>query len=146
MEEVLVIGKWLEFYRGTCFGDNREMHFGIIVGIDEVRRIAVVAVNATSQIDKLIKFADFKHIPIEDATIDVTDDVHFSRPTGIDCHRPRQIPLEQLQKWVAEGKIRKTAYNEDVNPGKLHKLIEIMLRSPLITNTIKKIIRSSNQL
>ena len=144
MNANIEIAKWLEFDAGTCFGAKLK-HFGIILGIDSERRVAVVAVNATSQIEKLIYFADLHNIPEEDAMVDVTEDIHFSKPTGIDCHRPQEIPLEQLEIWFDEDKVRKTSYNEDVSPEKYHKILEIVLRSPLVTPAIKNIIRDSNQ-
>ena len=143
MEEAIEIGKWLEFEAGTCFG-SRLKHFGIIVGIDWERRVAVVAVNATSQIEKLIWFADRNNIPIEDAMVDVTGDLHFSKPTGIDCHRPREVSIKQLEYWVSQGKIKKSSYNEDVRSEILQRIIEIMIRSPLVEKSIKDIIKNNN--
>ena len=142
MESVLEIGKWLEFDAGTCFG-SKTMHFGIILGVDYDRRVAVVAVNATSQIEKLILLADLNGIPVEDATVDVTSDVHFSKPTGIDCHRPREISIDMLNIWVKEEKIRKSSYNEDVDVKIMNRIIDIVLGSPLVENSMKNIIKKS---
>ena len=142
MEEVVEVGKWLEFDAGTCFG-SKTMHFGIILGIDRKRRVAVVAVNATSQIEKLIWFAERNGIPIEDAMVDVTSDVHFNKHTGIDCHRPREIPIRQLEYWTKNNMIRLSPYNSDVDDETMQKIIGIVLRSPLVENSIKNIIKLS---
>lgn len=144
MDDTLTIGKWLEFDAGTCFGDAKR-HFGVILGIDHEQRIVVVAVNATSQVEKLIKFADLNGIPVEDAMVDVTGDLHFKRPTGLDCHRPQTRPLDIVRKWVEEGRIRKSSYNEDIGSDRLRSAVAIMMRSPLIPENIKEIIRNSNQ-
>lgn len=144
MDDALEIGKWYKFDAGTCFGATKQ-HYGIIVGIDRERRIVVVAVNATSQIEKLIKLADFNGIPIDDAMVDVTDDLHFSKPTGLDCHRPQVQPLDLILEWVKAGRVRKSSYNEDVAIEKLASAVGIMLRSPLVPENIKEIIRNSNQ-
>lgn len=142
MEDIIKVGKWLEFDANTCFG-TKTMHFGIILGIDDERRMAVVAANATSKIEKLIWFADRNNIPIEDAMVDVTSDIHFSKPTGIDCHRPREIPLSQLHDWAKRNMIRLSPYNTDVDSATMQKIISIVLRSPLVEKSIKNIIKDS---
>lgn len=142
MDDALQIGKWLEFDAGTCFG-TRKKHFGILVGIDYEREVAVVAVNATSRLESLIRFADFNGIPVEDAMVDVTEDVHFSKPTGIDCHRPKEIPLEILKEWVELHKVRLATYNEDVPRNKMVRIFEVIERSPLVESSIKAIVGAS---
>lgn len=144
MDGVLTTGKWLIFDKGTFFGDTKQ-HFGIIVGIDYEQRIVVIAVNATSQIEKLIRFADMNGIPTNDAMVDVTRDIHFSKPTGLDCHRPQTKPLDLVLSWIEKGKIRKVDYNEDIALEKMKAVVGIMLRSPLIPENVKTIIKNSNQ-
>lgn len=144
MEEVAKLGKWLEFEAGTCFGSSKK-HFGVLVGIDCELKKLVVAANATTKIEKLIRFADLHNIPVEDAMVDVTGDIHFSQPTGIDCHRAREISLDQFVAWVKTDKVRVASYNEDVSPEKYQQIVSIILRSPLIEETAKEIIRKSNR-
>ena len=145
MEEILEPHKWLIFEVGTCFG-NKTNHFGIIVGIDTERRMAIVAVNATSKLDKLIYFADRNGIPVENALVDVTNVVHFRKPTGLNCHRPQEVSLGTLEKWVDKGLVRKAPNNGDVNETIMKELVRIMLASPLVTEAQKIVIRNSNRI
>lgn len=138
------VGQWLKFEAGTCFGEAKD-HLGFFVAMSNDRAICL-AVNATSKVENVRTFANKRHIDSEETIITVDPgspeaSLHFSQRTAFDCNRPSIVSKGELTKWVANRKVVPVDYNVEVNEDLLNRIKAGILKSPLVSQKHKNLIR-----
>lgn len=144
MDEIYKVGQWLKFKAGTCFGEDKD-HLGFFVAISDDLAVCI-AINATSNVDGIKSFADRRHIDPNETIVTIEpgtpeSSFHFGRETAFDCNRPSVIKKNEIIEWVSSQKIELVEYNIDVNDELLEKIREGILKSPLVPEKCKKLIK-----
>ena len=144
IDEIYRVGRWLNFGADTCFGKDKG-HLGLFVAISDDLAICI-AVNATSNVDGVKNFASRRHInPNETIVViepsDPESSHHFGRETAFDCNRPSIVRKNDLVNWVGNQRISLAGYNVEVDDNLLEKIREGIIKSPLVSEKYKKIIR-----
>ena len=142
-DEIFKVGQWLKFKAGTCFGKDKD-HLGLFVAISEEQAVCI-AINATSKVDNVIRFANRRHINSEETVVVIEPDApessyHFSRETAFDCNRPSMATNKELSEWLANCMIELVEYNVKVDDKLLERIKEGILKSPLVSEKYKRII------
>ena len=146
IDEICKVGQWLKFKAGTCFGEDKD-HLGLFVAISDDLAVCI-AINATSNVDGVKSFANRRHINPNETIVTIDPDTpeasfHFGRETAFDCNRPSVIKKDEIVEWVSNHKIELVEYNIDVDDGLLEKIRKGILKSPLVPEKRKKLIKTS---
>ena len=144
INEICRVGQWLKFKAGTCFGKDKD-HLGLFVAISD-DLTACIAVNATSNVEGVKNFANRRHIDSSETVVVIEPrtpeaSLHFRQETAFDCNRPSIVKNEELAEWVANQKIELVNYNVEVNEELLDRIKEGILKSPLVSEKHKKLIK-----
>ena len=144
VDEIFQVGQWLVFKKGTCFGPTKD-HVAIIVGIDTETQSIGIAVNASSKIAEIKKFAERNQINLGTTIVRVSPNdykasCHIGEETAFDCNRPSIISYKDIERWYASGLVNLADYNVDVNRDLLNELRLGIWESPMVEQKFKNML------
>ena len=139
-EDVFQVGQWLWFDKDTCFG--RYPHFGMILGIDKESETIGLAINASSKLENIEKYAKYNNIDTTRTHVklkpnDSRGGYRFGKETIFDCNRPKIISYENVSRWHSAGRIKIAEYNIDVDKDLLRELKLGVWESPVVEQKYK---------
>lgn len=125
-------------YNDDAFPDKA--HFFVVINITILYNEPLFLLCATSQVVKKQAFISSRNLPLETLVIVRPSDCNFlKKETVFNCNSVLERPIEMIKEKIDNNEIKK--YSE-VTSDILEKLRKGVLKSPLIPERIKKIIRA----
>lgn len=124
-------------YRDDDFPEKA--HFFVIINLKIIYNKSLFLLSATSQITKRRAFITHNNLPPETLVVVEPDECTFlKQQTAFNCNTVLERSIEVIKEKIDNKKIHKYA---EVHDELLEKLRSGVIRSPMISNSIKKQLR-----